>query len=55
MLRLAVDNPECQHWAFIIDLASKREKLKDSEQETRLAKEDGKSIGIFSNNTKILL
>lgn len=55
MLGLAVGNPECQHWAFLIDLASKREKLKDSEQEIRIAKEGGKSIGILRDDTKILL
>lgn len=52
MLDLAVDNLECQHKAFIIDLASKKKKMKDSEQEDRLAKEDGKSTAIFRNDVE---
>lgn len=34
MLGLAMDNLKCQDKAFIIDLISKKEKLKDSEQKT---------------------
>lgn len=33
MLGLAADNPECQDKAFLTDLATKKEKLKDFEQE----------------------
>lgn len=48
-----MDNLECQRQGFIIDLAGKKEKLNDSEQETRLAKGDGKSTGICRNDVEI--
>lgn len=49
MSGLPVDHLKRQHPAFIIGCARKQEKPKDSEQETRLAKEDGKSTGLCRN------